>query len=109
MSFTPDPTVTRIPNLPLGKIAEADGTPTDDELTFRQGLLTSLQNYIGNEGLVMPTQTDANITKIQNHVNEQGQHTCAFGTFIYDSTNNTIRVSVDDGSGAPIFKTVTIT
>lgn len=102
-------TVTRIPNLPLGKIVDDNGNPTDDELTFRQALVTSLQNYMGNEGLVAPTQTATNITTIQNNQNSQGQYTCAFGTIIYDSTNNSIKIAIDNGSGAPLFKTVTLT
>jgi hypothetical protein len=66
----------------------------------------------------MPTQTAADILAIQNHVNlipdgNSGTnfqvYTCAFGTMIYDSTNNSIRIAVNNGADAPIFKTVTLT
>lgn len=96
----------RIPNLPFGQIVDETGHPTDDELTFRQALIGNLENFMGNEGLVMPTQTTANITEIQNAQNENGQYTCAFGTFIYDSTTNEIKAAIDDGTGKPIFKVV---
>ncbi len=100
----------RIPNLPMGQIVDEQGMPTDDELTFRQGLLSSLQNYMGNEGLVMPSQTAANILIIQNHQLPNMQYTCAFGTMIYNTTLATVMIAVETapGSGIPIFKTVTL-
>lgn len=104
-----DRNIIRIPNLPLGQITDENGMPTDDELTFRQSLLTSLQRYIGNEGVVVPTQTAADILTIQNHVNSQGQYTCAFGTILYNSDANSIMIAVDGGGGVPLFKTVTLT
>ena len=82
----------RIPNLPMGKIVDANGMPTDDEMTFRQTLLTLLQQFIGNEGLVMPSQTQSNIALIQNNTAQaQGAtpsftYTCAYGTMIYNSS-----------------------
>ncbi len=99
----------RVPSLQFGKIVEPDGGPTDEELTFRQSLVDSLQNYMGDEGLVMPSQTTADILKIQNHqVNQGGNmaYTCAYGTLIYNSTKNDIEVAVDNGSGEPVFKQV---
>lgn len=104
----------RIPNLPMGQIVDTDGKATDDELTFRQGLLTLLENLIGNEGLVMPKQTATNITAIQNHTqttpgaSPASNFTLAPGTFIYNSTNDTVQVSVLV-AGTPTFKTVTVT
>ena len=107
----------RIPNLPMGKIVDANGMPTDDEMTFRQTLLTLLQQFIGNEGLVMPSQTAANILLIQNNTAQaQGAtpaftNTCAFGTMIYESNTALVKVAIEDplGSGTPVFKTVTVT
>lgn len=104
----------RVPNLPVGKMVDENGAPTPEELTFRQRLVSSLQDNFGPEGLVAPTQTAANITVIQNNTtpNPSGGAavpTCQFGTILYNVTANSIMIAVDDGSGSPIFKTVTLT
>ena len=106
--------VIRIPNLPLGQIVNDKGMATDDELTFRQSLITSLQNYMGNEGLVAPTQSDAAspndfIKQIQDYRTPDGVYTCGFGRFLYDSTNNRMLVSIDGGGGVPAFMEITLT
>lgn len=101
--------VIRVPNLPVGQLIDETGHATDDFLTYLQALTQSLQQNYGAEGLVMPTQTDTNITTIQNNQDQQGRYTCQYGTLIYDETNNSIRVAVNNGADAPIFKTVTIT
>lgn len=108
----------RIPNLPMGRIVDENGKATDDELTFRQALLTLLQQLAGTEGLVMPQQTTANITAIQNNrmnvpVGNTGGvnqiYTCAYGTMIYDSDLKVAKVALEDPahSGVPKFFTVT--
>lgn len=104
-----DRNLIRVPNLPMGKMVDENGMPTDNELAFRQQLITTLNQLFGNEGCVVPTQTAANITVIQNNVNPQGQYTCAFGTILYNSDANSIMIAVDNGAGAPLFKTVTLT
>ncbi len=103
----------RIPNLPTGKIVDESGMPTSDEIFFRQALLSLLQNVLSDEGLVMPSQTTSNITIIQDNVvinpGVSGtEYTCLPGTFIYNSTNDTVQVSVLVGD-VPTFKTVTVT
>jgi len=99
----------RIPNLPLGKWVDDDGAPTPEYLTFLQTVISSLQIYFGDEGCVFPTQNSDNITVIQNNQLPNGEYSCQYGTGLYDETNNEIKFAVDDGSGAPIFKTVTLT
>lgn len=98
----------RIPTLPIGQMVKEDGTPTEEELTFRQNLVSNLQSIAGNEGLVAPTQTTANILVIQNNQLPNGEYTCQFGTIIYDVTTRELKVAVDDGAGAPLFKVVTL-
>ncbi len=109
--------VLRVPNLPQGKMVDTNGMPTDDELSFRQTLITLLQSLFGEQGLVAPGQTAANVTRIQNNVTKnQGavpvdQHTCAFGTILYESDTGLVKIAIEDplGSGIPVFKTVTLT
>lgn len=103
----------RIPNLPVGPIVDANGMPTGEELTFRQALLSLLEQFMGTEGLVMPGQTTSDInTIVANTNNTEGAtgtvYTCNPGTFLYDTTDNSIKVTVMSG-GQPMVKTVTIT
>jgi hypothetical protein len=105
----------RIPNLPMGKIVDDNGMPTQDEQTFRQALLTLLESIAGNEGLVAPILTSSQITTVQNNsqqvpgANPGFYYTCQYGTIVYNSTANSIQIAIDNGSGVPIFKTVTLT
>jgi hypothetical protein len=120
-----------IPNLPISPIVDKDGNPTDVELTFRQNLISALQQNAGPEGLVMPILTSdpvamvngltasQKLTKIQNQQNSQGQFTCQLGTMLYvqvnaaDYTQDKVVIAVrntnDYPVSAPLFKTVTLT
>jgi hypothetical protein len=99
-----------IPDLPIDAIIDPDtGRFSDVGKTFFQQLLTQMQNALSNEGFANPNQTATNITTIQNNQNGKGQYTCAFGTCLYNSTANSIQFAIDDGTGAPIFKTATLT
>lgn len=103
----------RIPNLQNGQMVDKNGMPTDDEQTFRQILISNLQALFGNEGAVIPTQANNVapnnfIKQIQNNQLPDGQYTCGFGRFIYDSTNNRILVSIDGGGGVPAFMQVNL-
>lgn len=117
MSAPPPPTIpvqdVIVPNLPIGPIVDKDGNATDDFWTFLQILSSNLTAYISEEGLVAPTQPASNITVIQNSTvpNSSGTgttRTLAPGTFLYNSTNDTMMVSVLSG-GLPVFKTITVT
>lgn len=111
----------RIPNLPMGQIINPDGTPTDEEQTFRQALLTLLEQIAGTEGLVMPSQPGTNVTAIQDHkVQTQDAstvtYTCLYGTMIYETNDSDpleplkdeVVIAVNDGASPnkPIFKQV---
>lgn len=105
---------TILPALPLGRIVDENGVATPTELNFRQALLTNLQNNLGPEGLVAPTQSASNITTIQNsqspdQITGIPVYSCGYGRILYNSTNNSIMISIDNGSGVPVFKTVTLT
>ncbi len=114
----------RVPTLPIGRMVDKDGMPTDDELLFRTQLITSLQQNFNNEGLVMPVQENSAspndfVTQIQNHQNIKGQFTCALGTIVYvvpdpnDYTQDKVMIAVRNDNTfpdtAPLFKEVTLT
>lgn len=112
MSMTPQEV--RIPNLPRGQLVDSDGNSTLDFSTFMQTLVTNLQRYFGNEGMVMPSQTAENIALIvANTIPNSGQpdvplYTCAPGTMIYDSDNDLVKVT-KNVAGVPTLFTVTVT
>ena len=102
----------RIPNLPIGPLVDDKGMPTSEELAFRQALITSLQQNFGNEGLIAPSQNAANATTIQNNqvINQAtgvAEKTLVPGTLLYDTTTNTLLVSILV-AGVPTFKTVVV-
>lgn len=108
-----NPQTIRIPNLPIGQITDKNGQGTDDEMTFRHTLITNLQRLMGNEGLVAPLQDSTNIATIQNNTTKNpatgaNVPTCAPGTIIYNTTNDTLMVAVLV-AGVPTFKTFTVT
>ena len=106
--------VVRIPTLPVDKMVDKDGGATPTEMTFRQTLLNNLQVLFGAEGCVVPTQSDVNIALIQDNqypdsITGLPVYTCGNGRILYDSVNNRILISIDNGSGIPVFKQVTLT
>ena len=109
-----DPVV-RIPNLPSGRMVDENGMPTEEELTFRQALLTLLQNLFGDEGLVPPAQPTTNITAIATNLTQnQGasdptSYSMAPGTIIYNSSLRTLVVNIPTALGVPQIKTFTVT
>jgi len=108
MTTVSDRNVTRIPNLHMGEMVDKEGYPTDDELTFRQVLISNLQRLFGSEGVVLPSLTSADILVIQNNVDIQGRKTCAYGTMVYDTTVNQVKVAINIG-GSPVFKVIPYT
>ena len=121
MTTVSDRSVTRIPNLHMGEMVDSNGYPTDDELTFRQVLISNLQRLMGNEGLVIPSLLYADIVKVVNNVQTIGsitRYTCAFGTLFYskglpppngtEPNGGKVWVTVEDPAnpGVPLLKEV---
>jgi len=114
----------RIPNLPTGRIVDENGYPTVEEQTFRQTLLTLLQNNLGDTGTVVTSLSQSNINQIVNNTQTMSvpgnspivTYTCPFGTLFYNidapSMSNPggygLQVTVNNGSNIPVLKTVTI-
>lgn len=90
----------RIPNLPLGQIADENGFPTEEEKNFRQALITLLQNLFGNEGMVPPSQSATDIAAIAAGTQQvQGAidspiFTMQPGTIIFDATNGNLITNI---------------
>ena len=115
----------RIPNLPVGRIVDENGYPTVEEQTFRQTLLTLLQNNLGDMGTVVTSLSQDNINRIVNNTQSMDvpgnspilTYTCPFGTLFYNidapSMSNPggygLQVTVNNGSNIPVLKTVIIT
>jgi len=101
-----------IPNLPFGAMTDKEGMPNSSELTFRQNLVTELQKNVGKFYFAFPQVTAADITMLEAATvpNPVGGvlYTTPFGAGVYNTTANSIMFSVDNGSGQPLFKTVTL-
>lgn len=93
------------------KFVNEDGTLTDVAQSFFDLLTTVLIKNIGQEGIIVPSQSATNITTIQNNMTTNillsNSYTCQFGTLLYDNTNNFLKVALNNGSNIPIFKTIT--
>lgn len=101
-----DPVI-RVPNLPMGLMVDKEGLATDGENIFRQALISSLQSNFGNEGLVPPSQTTANIAIIAAHTLPNGEYTCQPGTMIYDTDTDELKVAILV-VGVPTFKVIQV-
>ena len=108
--------VVRIPSLPIGKMVDENGNPTQQEQSFRVGLINSLQQNFGPEGMVAPAQAYADIQTIAanqsiNALTGQtagGPFTTQGGTFWFDTTNNRIVVALLS-AGVPTLYSVNLT
>ena len=123
MTATTGDSIVRIPNLPIDKLVDEQGMPTPSEETFRQTLITNLQNLFGTEGCVVPTQDPTSLTTIQNNIivnqsTDVAQFSCLPGTILYvqhptDYTQDKVMIAVRNSNDypltAPVFKTVTLT
>lgn len=99
-----------IPSLPVSGFFNDD--KTDLSPAWRQFfdlLINALNTNASNEGLVLPTQNSTNIAVIQGNQLQNLAYTLQYGTGLYNSTANSIMFAVNNGTGAPIFKTVTLT
>jgi hypothetical protein len=92
------------------KFVDENGNLTSTAQSFFDMLQVLMVQNLGDEGLVMPTQSAADIVVIQDNTeaNPNGlvTKTCEYGTMIYDETNNLAKVALNDGTGNPIFKQI---
>jgi len=112
MSTLSDPILqtVRIPNMNFrgNKFVNEDGTLTDVAQGFFDLLNTALNNIVGNEGLVAPSQNNTNIVTIANNnvISQTGNvvYTCKPGTLIWN-TDNTQLIVAFPGT-PPVFKQI---
>jgi len=98
-----------IPTLDFGgtQFTDDNGMLTDVAQKFMDILVQVLMLNVGPEGFVVPSLSLSNINIVQNNQDLQGNYTCQFGTMVYDTDNNQLKVALNNGSGIPIFKIVT--
>jgi hypothetical protein len=68
------------------KIVDENGMLTPEWRNILQSLFDVLQLRFSDEGLVMPSQTTANIAKLLNSSN---------GAMVYDSTSNLAKININ--------------
>lgn len=94
------------------KFTNEDGTLTETAQGFFDLLYKFMVKNLGEEGLVAPTQPTVNKNIIQDNTEFSPTgittHTCKFGTILYDSDEQAVYIAVDNGSGLPIFKQVSL-
>lgn len=75
-----------IPALENIKFVDERGYLTSEWRSILQSLFDTLQIRFSDEGLVMPSQTAANILKLKKSAN---------GSMVYDSTNNLAKININ--------------
>lgn len=111
MTTAPIP-INPIPSLPVDKFLTEDGEMADSWRLYFEDFTKLLQANFSNEGLIAPSQTGSavtgNIQVIQNNQLPNGQYTCGGGRFLYNSSLDTMMVSIL-AAGVPTFRTITVT
>lgn len=89
---------------------------SDEWRDIMQSLIQTLQENASEEGLVAPTQSSeviapaisSDITIIQDAKTSTAPlvYKTAYGTMLYDSFTNNVLMAINNGAGAPLFKTV---
>jgi hypothetical protein len=74
-----------IPVIENIKVVDENGYFTAEWFSIMQSLFQTLQVRFSDEGLIMPSQTSANIALLTNPTN---------GTMVYNSTTNKANVSI---------------
>lgn len=82
----------KIPSFINMKIVDEKGYLTDPWAQVFMLLLQQLQVNFSDEGVVIPSQTTANVTRIQN------SSTCQVGTLLFNSTTGKLQVKLADNT-----------
>lgn len=100
---------TNVPSVPIDPMYEIkDGKVllTAVGKNFFETFINYFFKNFSSEGLVSPTQSTSDINSIQNNTLQNGNFTCQYGTFIYNSTTNNLMVCLNNGSNVPQFYNV---
>jgi hypothetical protein len=101
-----------VPNVPIDPMFENSKDKivlTSVGKDFFEQLIKYFMNNFSSEGLVSPTQTTANINTIVSNQDNKLNYTSGFGRKFYNSTTNSMQVTINNGSGVPVIKTFTLT
>lgn len=83
-----------IPNFSTSKIVDKDGFLTDEWQQIFMQLFSELQNKASNEGVVMPQQASADVTRLESQK--------SIGAILYDSDTDTFKACVKKVVGTTI-------
>jgi hypothetical protein len=86
-----------IPSVIAERITDQNGVLTPAWQNIFMQLFTQLQINFSDEGLVVPSQTTANIALLT---------TSPFFTLVGDRDTNELKVALDNGMGEPEFKVI---
>lgn len=75
-----------VPNYVHEKAVDENGNFTSPWEEFFSQLRQNMQQALSNEGFLIPGQSTANVTTIQNSVDAQGNKTAIKGTLIFDTS-----------------------
>lgn len=99
-----------IPNFVDIQFVDKNGYLTPEWKIIIQQLLKTLVDNASEEGLVAPTQDNANVALIEGHQVPASTgigtvYTCRYGTLLYNSDLNVLMVALNN-AGVPKFYTV---
>lgn len=95
-----------IPNLPISKLVDENGSASAVELQFRQQLVQALQYHISQNGLVPPLLTTTQIADVAAKMNGL-EYVVQQNALFADSTTNELKV-IQYVAGVPTVKVVQV-
>lgn len=104
-----------VPTMIKSQFVDKDGFLTDEAKNLMEQLLQNMQQNLSNEGVVVPSQSAANIAIIQNGTDALGNQIALKGTLIFDTSevnggsgpapNGQLKILLQDGTFHPITNT----
>ncbi len=87
------------------QFTDDQGKLTDVAQKLMDLLLKTLISGVGTEGFAISQLSSADIAVVQNNRDSSGNFTCQFGTVVYDTTTNQLKVA-KNSAGAPVFTVI---
>lgn len=98
-----------IPTIDFGgsQFTDDNGMLTDIAQKFMDLLVQLLMLNVGPEGFAVTQLSSANINIVEGNQDSRGNYTCQYGTLVYDTDNNQLKVALNNGMNVPVFKVIT--